>query len=121
MPRRQIKDECGTTWNVWDVIPRDVLAGGAYDRRSADRPRCHAAESPLLDPGLEEGWLCFDAGTQRRRYAPIPPNWLELPDGVLRMMLDIANPVDASEVSQTRPSAAELPRPAADDEPNLRN
>jgi len=46
-----------------------------------------------LDPALERGWLCFQAGEERRRFAPIPPGWDELPDGVLRVMLDIANRV----------------------------
>jgi len=42
---------------------------------------------------LQNGWLCFQAGFERRRFAPIPPDWSELPDGVLRVMLEIANPV----------------------------
>ena len=38
MSNRRIQDERGTTWDIWDVLPGDVLAG-SYDRRSGDRPR----------------------------------------------------------------------------------
>jgi hypothetical protein len=47
----------------------------------------------VVDPLLEDGWLCFQAGAARRRFAPIPPAWFELPDAVLRVMVDIASPV----------------------------
>lgn len=94
MARRQFRDSHGTEWNVWDVVPDDALGAFVYDRRG------HTRTTPIdgigvisLDPALERGWLCFQAGSERRRFAPIPPNWNELPDGVLRVMLDIANRV----------------------------
>jgi hypothetical protein len=29
----------------------------------------------VVQPGYENGWLCFAAGGQRRRLAPIPADW----------------------------------------------
>jgi hypothetical protein len=91
MPKRQFRDATGASWDVWDVRPSD--ASRVYDRAVARESR--VPETPILslDPLLENGWLCFQAGPERRRFAPIPPAWWELPDGVLRVMLEIANPV----------------------------
>ena len=30
------------------------------------------------DPTLRHGWLCFDCGDERRRFAPIPEHWERL-------------------------------------------
>lgn len=95
MTRRQFRGADGTLWDVWDVHPGDVSGEHSYDRRHVKRP--DAAASPperfYVDPDLEGGWLCFQSGGVRRRFAPIPPHWQELPDGVLRVMLDIATVV----------------------------
>jgi hypothetical protein len=81
---------------VWEVRPEDALSR-AYDRRNAERPEdTRPDRSPLVDPLLEDGWLCFQTGAVRRRFAPIPPAWLELPDAVLRVMVDIASPVSVA-------------------------
>ncbi|HEY4216299.1 MAG TPA: hypothetical protein VGM67_04140 [Gemmatimonadaceae bacterium] len=98
MARRQIKDEHGSAWDVWDVQPTDALGQSPYDRRIGERAddAAHTApadEPPMLSAELEQGWLCFQSGAARKRFAPIPPNWRELPDGVLRVMLDVADPV----------------------------
>lgn len=107
MTRRQFRDEHGGVWDVWDVIPQDALGGGVYDRRSAGRGQPELRDSPpSLQPELEHGWLCFQRNTERRRFAPIPPGWSDLPDGVLRVMLDIASPVQPVVVAQSKPSAA---------------
>ncbi|MDB4875687.1 MAG: hypothetical protein JWM41_2133 [Gemmatimonadetes bacterium] len=113
MANRQIKDQHGTAWDVWDVFPRDAVGQSAYDRRTPARPVGATAPTgptdpvPMLASELEQGWLCFQAGTERRRFAPIPPQWTELPDGVLRVMLDIAAPVAPSIDPSPRPSTAE--------------
>jgi hypothetical protein len=108
MMRRQFRDEHGEVWDVWDVIPRDVLGHGVYDRRSIDRPQPDVSQAPpALQPELEHGWLCFQHNAKRRRFAPIPPGWSDLPDGVLRVMLDIASPVESLGTAQPKPSAAE--------------
>jgi hypothetical protein len=99
MPKRQFRDADGIYWDVWDVHPTDLV--WRYDRRSSSRadavePESNGRVGPSLDPALEDGWLCFQAGLTRRRFAPIPPAWFDLPDGVLRVMLDIAIPVRAN-------------------------
>jgi len=92
MPKRQFLDANGASWDVWDVRPSDASRSG-YDRGAVRASSAPETSIPSLDPLLENGWLCFQAGLARRRFAPIPPNWWELPDGVLRVMLEIANPV----------------------------
>jgi len=106
MPKRQFNDATGASWDVWDVRPSDA-ARATYDRRGGVR-ESSSSETPLppptLDPLLENGWLCFQAGFERRRFAPIPPDWWEVPDGVLRVMLEIANPVmRTSGATEARP------------------
>ena len=98
MPKRQFYDASGASWDVWDVRPSDA-APSAYDRRVGPRESSSSEAPPStlpLDPLLENGWLCFMTGVERRRFAPIPSAWWELPDGVLRVMLEIANPVRTS-------------------------
>ena len=92
MPKRQFHDATGASWDVWDVRPSDA-SRSAYHRDVAREPSTPKTSILSLDPLLENGWLCFQAGPERRRFAPIPPAWWELPDGVLRVMLEIANPV----------------------------
>jgi len=96
MARRQFRDSNSTQWNVWDVVPDDALRAFMYDRRAGSRATADGVAAIPLDPALERGWLCFQAGDERRRFAPIPPKWDELPDAVLRVMLDIANRVSVS-------------------------
>ena len=103
--RRQVTDSRGNRWDVWEVDPKD-LDRAAYDRRSTERnqegPRTGAAlpwtpvDIATLHPELRDGWLCFQLMAERRRFAPIPPRWVELPENVLRVMLDVATPVTRS-------------------------
>ena len=110
MPSRQFRDASGAQWDVWDVHPQDALQRTSYDRRNlerAGRPEVSPASerSAVVDPLLEDGWLCFQSGPVRRRFAPIPPAWAELPDAVLRVMVDIASPVSVSPPISTQPAA----------------
>ena len=100
--KRQFADEHGVVWVVWDVHPDD-LGRMIYDRRtsqraespvkaSADRSGDVASSDRSVDPELQRGWLCFQTGTEKRRFTPIPPQWEELPDSVLRVMLEVASP-----------------------------
>jgi hypothetical protein len=100
--KRQVTDSHGNRWDVWEVNPKD-LDRDAYDRRSTGRNQdgtaagIFAAWTPVdvtaLHPELRDGWLCFQLGVERRRFAPTPTRWLELPENVLRVMLDVATPV----------------------------
>jgi hypothetical protein len=40
---------------------------------------------------LQDGWLAFQAGMDRRRLAPIPGNWIELSDEQLVALLGSAD------------------------------
>ena len=95
MPQRRFTDACGFDWDVWDVRPQDMLRRNTYDRRSADRSDLPLSE-PRVAHDLADGWLCFQSGRERRRFAPIPPHWEELPDGLLRLMVEVADPADAA-------------------------
>jgi hypothetical protein len=99
---RSFTDGAGTQWTVWAVRPQTRERRTGPDRRSGqDRREEWARRSggPLADrrrtpdrrassdrrltpraraailPGLEQGWLCFEAGGERRRLTPIPSDW----------------------------------------------
>ena len=106
--KRQFFDANGVSWDVWDVSPHD-LSRVDYDRRSASRPHEDAPRLPTVSvyPELREGWLCFQSVTEKRRFAPIPPDWYDLPDGVLRVMLEVATPAPATGSTFPRPTTKE--------------
>jgi hypothetical protein len=90
VPKRRFTDVRGIKWEVWDVLASDIPNDHGPDPTEVEHSRV-ALE-------LAHGWLCFQAGEDRRRFAPIPPAWDELPDGVLRVMLEVSDRVrrDAS-------------------------
>lgn len=114
MAKRQFSDEDGVLWVVWDVHPDD-LGRVIYDRRATQRGDPAEPESDddrptngrSVDPELQRGWLCFQTGVEKRRFTPIPPSWYELPDSVLRVMLDVASPAAQIEGRVPRPSISE--------------
>ena len=110
MALRNFRDSRGAEWRVWDVVPHNAWPG---ERRSRDRraglaanytgperrsSRDRRVRTPgLLTPGLERGWLCFEAEADKRRLTPVPAGWDEAPDAELEGLLQRARPV-------TRPS-----------------
>jgi hypothetical protein len=77
MPLREFTDTTGATWRVWDTRPTGT--------RLAVRPE------------FTGGWLTFEVGTgtadvTRRRLAPVPAGWSELPDLELRRLCRDAHP-----------------------------
>jgi hypothetical protein len=98
---RVFLDDAGSEWVVWEVRPEKALFGQAERRVGIDR-RLAAAPDPVIErrrgierrararrlgraPGTEGagGWLAFQCGTTRRRLAPVPSGWRELPDAEL--------------------------------------
>lgn len=71
MAYREFIDSAGEPWTVWDTYPT--------------RPSG-------MDPKWREGWLTFQAGTTRRRLAPIPTNWTEASLSRLELMCKAAEP-----------------------------
>ena len=72
MPLREINDENGSLWQVFDVHP--TPGAGALNEKYVG------------------GWLCFLSDKGRRRVAPIPDGWEAMTDGALRRLLSVAPP-----------------------------
>jgi hypothetical protein len=84
----------GDEWRVWKVIPtrtsedvrewerrgQDVLAYTGPERRDEER---RARSLPFVSPTLAGGWLCFESERGKRRLAPPPALWEELPEAEL--------------------------------------
>jgi len=84
-------------------------ANGALEFRDADGARWTVSEIPRLDfserlisllphPERRGGWLLFESDRgDRRRLAPIPPEWRALPAIVLERYLGSATPAGSNE------------------------
>jgi len=112
--KRQFSADDGVVWVVWDVHPED-LGRTTYDRRASTPPSgVPASAAPhsrrderSVHPELQKGWLCFQAGTEKRRFTPIPAKWQELPDSILRLMLEVATPAPHADGRVPRPSVSD--------------
>jgi len=67
---RIFSDANGTTWKVWDVYPSTGRLGAGASRGPSDAPL-----TPFPARELTDGWLCFESDSEKRRLAPIPPDW----------------------------------------------
>jgi hypothetical protein len=101
MALRTFRDSTGVEWRIWDVRPQwtDRRDGkrrqesdpdfAGPDRRKLPGRRWGAAD---LEPrvrvrsGFEHGWLACESKAGRRRYAPIPEHWEELPEPELELL-----------------------------------
>jgi hypothetical protein len=95
-PHRTFFDDLARLWNAWDVIPawgerrtterrRHASQPGdrTIERRLRDRRRTHGLRI-ALPPRLAHGWIAFEHYDERRRVAPIPAGWSDLPENGLR-------------------------------------
>lgn len=94
MAYRVFRDEDGTEWQAWEVVPRlaerrarerrqrESAATAEERRRQADR-RLIVSRRPELADGLSAGWLCFDCSREKRRLTPIPDDWPRCSDAQL--------------------------------------
>jgi hypothetical protein len=95
-PHRTFLDDLSRLWNAWDVIPvwgerrtteRRIPAphGDARttERRVRERRRTRGLRI-ALPPRLARGWIAFEHFDERRRVAPIPHGWSDLPESGLR-------------------------------------
>jgi hypothetical protein len=46
-----------------------------WEVRAIRDPVLPQRRARFLNPAYAEGWLLFTSGVERRRYAPLPPNW----------------------------------------------
>ena len=57
MGYREFVDDGGTSWRAWDTHPMA------------------ASTLRAVSPEYAAGWLTFESSVERRRLAPIPPEW----------------------------------------------
>jgi hypothetical protein len=79
-------------WDVWDVRPQSRMGA--------------------VGNGMENGWLCFQSGTRRRRLAPIPDGWHEMDERRLRDLFESAREVhqilnDSNEIVRSEGRSAD--------------
>lgn len=86
---RELVDEDGRWWRVWDVHPNPAGPPNGIERRA--KPRLQVREE------LREGWLAFEAmrGGERVRVAPAPRGWRDLSDECLIALRHRGTPVTA--------------------------
>ena len=70
---RTFTDARGTWWDVFAVYPES--------RQWPHTP---------LKGTFQQGWLCFDAGTEKRRLSPIPDDWRTVSDKDLERLAERA-------------------------------
>lgn len=73
---RPFVDERNVAWDAFAVLP-------TADPRGLSR----------LPQQYQQGWLCFESATEKRRLGPIPDQWQTATDGELRGYLDAAQVV----------------------------
>lgn len=99
MSHRIFHDRYGLPWEVWDVIPGMAERRAGIERREMSRTIMDRREPSGYWIGvrheLAEGWLCFQNGAEKRRLAPIPPDWDRLPEDELLRLLEAAKPAGA--------------------------
>lgn len=105
MAYRTFLDDNGRYWQVWESHPQVFERRRAERRQSAgpwngtdrrqpnDRRQATRARSVLVDSRLASGWLTFESFTEKRRLAPIPARWDEMPVRDLISLWERANPV----------------------------
>ena len=107
MGYRTLRDTDGSEWQIWEVKPVWTERRAA-DRRAADSPQLPPGQErrsgdgdrregfdpsrPRISPGLELGWLAFASERERRRIAPAPAGWEDMPDEALLRLCASAAP-----------------------------
>ncbi len=49
-------------------------------------------DTPLLPSGYDDGWLCFECATEKKRLVRYPERWREFSDAELERLLKQASP-----------------------------
>jgi hypothetical protein len=79
MAVREFTDSTGVEWRVWDVTPQHMHP---------------ATRSEDYMGNLQDGWLVFESGRDKRRLeAPYPANWTDFSLGQLEQLCRRAAPV----------------------------
>ena len=80
MAYRKIVDSTQQAWDVWEVVPSRV-------REITGEPGSAVSRKLVVPAELQAGWLAFQSEKERRRIAPVPRDWAELPDDALLDLL----------------------------------
>jgi hypothetical protein len=107
MPMRQFADNDGRVWEVWETRPAKRELRGTYRERLKSLHNAPTVTSMMQ--GLEHGWLTFRSGVEKRRFAPIPENWVAASEDQLGRWCKRARPVPvtAGNRADSHPRAAE--------------
>lgn len=79
MALREFRDEHGSLWTAWEVVPTVSHMVGTR-----------------LQNVLAHGWLCFETHGEKRRVFPVPEGWYEMEDAEIRALLTRATAVQRS-------------------------
>lgn len=90
MAYRTFLDDNGRYWQVWESHPHgferrqgerrhSTNSWNGEDRRHEDRRQNARTRTVVVDSRLANGWLTFESFTEKRRLAPVPPRWDEIP------------------------------------------
>jgi hypothetical protein len=90
---RTFLDSTGKRWEVWLVTPAaaerrradrraasagsDAFSGEQERRHTPERRRSPFQRSVAVASEFSQGWLCFESEGEKRRLAPVPPEWHE--------------------------------------------
>ena len=105
MSQRTFADPNGILWNVTAIQPqlterrlsdRRSASNAAVDfrperRRERDRRHQREVRAPVRE-GFELGWLVFDNGDEKRRFAPVPAGWEQMTAHDLQTLCARAKP-----------------------------
>jgi len=78
MPLRELRDETGVLWTIYDVHPSTVRHTTLQVREE-----------------LASGWLCFQSDAAKRRLVGIPDRWEQMDDNALMSLMTAAALVSA--------------------------
>jgi hypothetical protein len=91
MTHRKIRDGEGRFWDVWEVYPAAVerrMSGEVPAAQRIEGSTGERREIKVVVPlALQQGWLAFQCGAERRRLTPIPDSWSDLDDESLLTLL----------------------------------
>ena len=88
---RTFTDARGIWWDVFAVYPET-----------------RGATQTVLKGTFQQGWLCFDSGTEKRRLSPIPDDWRTVSES------ELAGLAERAEVAASR-RKRQRKEPGADD------
>jgi hypothetical protein len=88
---REFRDESGVEWRVF-LTPRGTDA---------------VSKGTALPEAFREGWLVFESAVEKRRLAPVPPDWESMSDAQLAVLNSRAVPQLARTKGTSPPEGAQ--------------